>query len=50
MATSLLTKICNRGVFNEKVCTTLSVSVRNGHHMRGKPPGVAKNLEQRLAG
>lgn len=24
--------------------------LRHGHKMRGKPPGVAKNLQQRLEG
>lgn len=28
----------------------LSYFIRNGHTMRGKPPGVARTLEQRLAG
>ncbi|XP_018318763.1 39S ribosomal protein L38, mitochondrial [Agrilus planipennis] len=35
--------------FNSKLCSTICVSVRHGHHMRGKPPGVARTLEQRLA-
>lgn len=30
-----------------KTCVNI---VRNGHHLRGKPPGVAKSLQQRLEG
>jgi len=26
------------------------VFIRNGHRLRGKPPGIAKTLEQRLKG
>ncbi|XP_017779211.1 PREDICTED: 39S ribosomal protein L38, mitochondrial [Nicrophorus vespilloides] len=33
---------------NTKLNPSLGGSVRYGHHLRGKPPGVARSLEQRL--
>jgi hypothetical protein len=40
-----LLKLCARDV------NALQISlVRYGHHIRGKPPGVARNLKQRLEG
>lgn len=40
-------------IFNRKACRSacsMLMLVRHGHMMRGKSPGVAKTLAQRLAG
>lgn len=42
-------KICHvnlAGTINSAFC----ISIRNGHHLRGKPPGIAKSLDQKLTG
>ncbi|CAH1119559.1 unnamed protein product [Phaedon cochleariae] len=31
------------------ISSSLCGSIRNGHHLRGKPPGIAKSLEQKLS-
>lgn len=40
--------------FSRQVCVVPSPAIytalRHGHRIRGKPPGVAKTLEQRLEG
>lgn len=36
----------NAGVL-KTICPSV-VAIRHGHHMRGKPVGVAKTIEQRL--
>ncbi|CAG9864449.1 unnamed protein product [Phyllotreta striolata] len=41
-----LWNICFRNVNN---LNSLYISVRHGHHLRGKPPGIAKSLETKLA-
>lgn len=48
MACALWVKILNKQ-FTDKVQSTVIVNVRHGHHLRGKPPGVAKTIEERLA-
>lgn len=35
---------------NVRSTTPLILAARKGHTVRGKPPGVAKTLEQRLQG
>lgn len=45
-----LWKLCVNYNLSIKISSCIHVTVRNGHHMRGKPPGVARSLEQRLAG
>lgn len=35
---------------NAKLSPNLRISIRNGHHLRGKPPGIARSLEQRMEG
>ncbi|XP_019871903.2 39S ribosomal protein L38, mitochondrial [Aethina tumida] len=47
MASSLW-KLCNTNL-NLNINSSLCGSVRNGHHLRGKPPGVARSLKERLA-
>lgn len=42
-----LWKIC---FASTKFSPNLQTSVRNGHHLRGKPPGLARTLKQRLDG
>lgn len=49
MAASLW-KICNSNLNLKIISSNFTVSVRNGHHIRGKPPGVARSLQQRLDG
>ncbi|KAG5869667.1 hypothetical protein JTB14_035594 [Gonioctena quinquepunctata] len=44
--TSSLWKLCN---LNGNISSKLCGSVRSGHHLRGKPPSIAKSLEQKLA-
>ncbi|KAJ8933207.1 hypothetical protein NQ314_014154 [Rhamnusium bicolor] len=34
---------------NGNISSSLCGSIRKGHHLRGKPPGKAKSLEQKLA-
>lgn len=45
-----LWKTCNNLNLSPKISYNLSNQVRHGHHLRGKPPGVARSLEQRLEG
>ncbi|XP_066148395.1 large ribosomal subunit protein mL38 [Euwallacea fornicatus] len=33
---------------SQQSSSSLALSVRHGHHLRGKPPGVARTLQQRL--
>lgn len=35
---------------NNNLASNLRVTVRHGHHLRGKPPGIARTLKQRLDG
>ncbi|VEN48228.1 unnamed protein product [Callosobruchus maculatus] len=42
-----LWKFCNSKL-NNSVASCFNGAVRHGHHLRGKPPGVAKSLEQKL--
>lgn len=35
-------------LLNTKACSPILLFVRNGHRMRGKPPGIARTLKQRL--
>lgn len=44
-----LFKLCFNN-FGNKITSTVYVSIRNGHHLRGKPPGIARTLQQRLDG
>lgn len=47
MACKLLRCFYNN--FNSRIYNYVYISCRNGHHMRGNPPELARNLEQRLA-
>lgn len=47
MAVSLQ-KLCLLNNFNR--ITNIYVSTRYGHHLRGKPPGVARTLQDRFDG
>nr|XP_022915739.1 39S ribosomal protein L38, mitochondrial [Onthophagus taurus] len=40
-------KLCTSSI-NPKICSNLNGAIRSGHHLRGKPPGVARTLDQRL--
>nr|CAI5864187.1 unnamed protein product [Callosobruchus analis] len=43
-----LWKFCNSKLINNSVASCFNGAVRHGHHLRGKPPGVAKSLDQKL--
>ncbi|XP_057651667.1 39S ribosomal protein L38, mitochondrial [Diorhabda carinulata] len=47
MASSLWNVICKN--INGNIGLSVCGSIRHGHHLRGKPPGVAKSLETKLA-
>ncbi|KAJ8937134.1 hypothetical protein NQ318_019396 [Aromia moschata] len=45
-----LWKICNNASnLSGNINSFLYYSLRYGHHLRGKPPGIAKSLDQKLA-
>lgn len=43
-----ITKQLEKHVFNQ--LTSTQIIVRHGHRLRGKAPGVARTLEQRIQG
>lgn len=45
----VLNKTTAGALFKLTLGNLASPTARNGHHLRGKPPGVAKSLEQKLA-
>lgn len=45
---SPLWKLCSK-TLNGNI-NAISGSIRWGHHLRGKPPGIAKTLEQKMQG
>lgn len=38
------------GTLNKVGCSPLMCFIRHGHRLRGKPPGIARTLAQRIAG
>lgn len=44
-----LWKLCFNNL-NVRISSNLYISTRNGHHLRGKPPGIARTLQERLDG
>lgn len=46
---SPLRKLCFNNL-NNKITSTLYITTRYGHHLRGKPPGIARSLQDRFDG
>lgn len=47
MFTNAITKLPHNYGILKTLCPA-AVSIRHGHHIRGKPHGIAKTIEQRL--
>ncbi|XP_050302301.1 39S ribosomal protein L38, mitochondrial [Anthonomus grandis grandis] len=45
--TNVLLKACTPSVI-DSAAVNLTFFIRNGHHLRGKPPGIARTLQERL--
>lgn len=51
IGSNLLKLPLNCGFMLKKLPQSISINcVRHGHRLRGKPPGIARTIAQRLAG